>query len=564
MIGTIKWVVKKKEDDLMHISSAIVFNIEDTNKVEKISNLFCSISFPENSTIEEGNYEAFIHFQDGKDLFCCCPDGTVNRRLHERYCFGQGQFVVDDSKENQIKPIIHVSTINLLKEKPAFQGIPRYAAIMDSSIWNYYFNFEDYYKDDDYNKNHLAWVLSSIAHNTDLGIYDLSIAREYADLNGRLTCQSYLANVMGHGQSVSPFVFHSESKILIKQQELYKKEFNAGTKLRWRFLLIDDKVILKDENDSGCYLSQWGGEPSNKTKTEIIQDRLSSMGFSCCVSQKPSKIQLSDIEIVYTDCIDGALQLMKQYEFDIILLDYLLKDDYGFKLLSEVKELHKKNAFTYGDKKDNPSPDKIIIGPQKKLFVMFISAFTSAVKERLTMEGFSRDEEIWLIGEGACPTNTPELFKYRLLHLMKRRLEQTGISDLNKKEILKIVKYVFPLSPTRSIQDRVVSTKERAYNKYREVLGLHYDYSILKENDWGKSVLVDGFLEKQVDIGETLEHLLQMIHLIAFGTVRQWPEIWEEYQLFVRTINVTKNSDKKTLGKISQKVEEYIIHLKSK
>ena len=85
-------------------------------------------------------------------------------------------------------------------------------------------------------------------------------------------------------------------------------------------------------------------------------------------------------------------------EFDIILLDYLLKDDYGYSLLKAVEG---KNS-------------RIIKGPHDELFFMFISAFTTAVSERLTFEGYSRNMN-WHIGEGACPTNTPELFKYRLL-----------------------------------------------------------------------------------------------------------------------------------------------------
>ena len=63
-------------------------------------------------------------------------------------------------------------------------------------------------------------------------------------------------------------------------------------------------------------------------------------------------------------------------------------------------------------------------------------------------------------------------------------------------------------------------------------------------------------------MGAMLEHLLQLVHLTAFGTVRQWPEIWEEYQYFVRTF-VVKDENKKDLNNLTKDIEKYIIDLKS-
>jgi hypothetical protein len=60
-------------------------------------------------------------------------------------------------------------------------------------------------------------------------------------------------------------------------------------------------------------------------------------------------------------------------------------------------------------------------------------------------------------------------------------------------------------------------------------------------------------------MGAMLEHLLQLVHLTAFGTVRQWPEIWEEYKFFVRTLNV----DKESIREFSKHIEDYLIVLKS-
>jgi hypothetical protein len=224
--------------------------------------------------------------------------------------------------------------------------------------------------------------------------------------------------------------------------------------------------------------------------------------------------------------------------------------DYGYILLSYIK------------KACAASNNSIKIGPQNKLFFMFISAFTTAVEERLTREGLLRDEDWWLIGEGACPTNTPELFKYRLIHLMERRLDQTGIKDLSIKNILSEVKGIYQVEGEEKTA-KIESVRQKAYNKYHKILGFHYDYSVLRDQDKGCSVLVDSFLKKQVHLGAMLEHLLQLVHLTAFGTVRQWPEIWEEYKFFTRTVNDKEQGIKGLMKDITECIEKYIIDLKS-
>jgi CheY-like chemotaxis protein len=387
--------------------------------------------------------------------------------------------------------------------------------------------------------------------------YYLNIAQEYAHLKARMLREAFIQNIgdkRNHGAYISPFLFHSES-------ELEKIDTTEISEFKWRFLLVDDKIDGRVESG----ILSCSDSETKLTKATILKERINQMNIGSCdfILARDTNFELPDaqnsqIQIVCVERNNEALRLMQKYEFDIILLDYLLQDNYGYQLLTNVRDLYKKGQYTYGGDREKVEENNIIIGPQKKLFFMFISAFTTAVNERLTLEVLARDEDYWLIGEGACPTNTPELFKYRLLHLMERRLDQTGISDLTEKKILNTVKQVFPVK-TGSSEDWIKSVRERAYNNYHKVLGYHYDYSILRENDRGKSVLVDSFLKKQVHLGAMLEHLLQMIHLIAFGTVRQWPDIWEEYKFFTRTIN----SERDILPEISKSIEEYIIALKS-
>ena len=472
-----------------------------------------------------------------------------------------GDGIRDGSKGGaEFSPIIHLlqeDITDFLSDSYTKEhgDAPRFRYIIDSGIWNYLSTNQDDFKND----------IKDIVSNWEKGFYDLYIAREFAELNARLTKASYLyerpdsqgGGSSGHGAAVSPFLFHSET--LIKNQQ---KENTAIEEYRWRFLLLDDKIdknkteiIDNVEKKTGILSSN---DPKKElTKAEILKYRIEQIGkwkCECILANNLKTLPSSsehDIQIICVETIDKAIELMQDYEFDIILLDYLLQNNhYGYELLTKI------NGKEGG-------ASKVLCGPQGKNFFMFISAFTTAVNERLTLEGLSRDEDWWLIGEGACPTNTPELFRYRLIHLMERRLNQTGIRELSIENVLTKVLEIFKKDEQMDDKiSRIESVRERAYKAYHEILGFHYDYYNLREKDKGHSVLVDSFMKKQVHLGAMLEHLLQLVHLTAFGTVRQWPEIWEEYQFFTRTVN-DSHKYKNLMGNITESIEEHIIDLKS-
>ena len=75
------------------------------------------------------------------------------------------------------------------------------------------------------------------------------------------------------------------------------------------------------------------------------------------------------------------------------------------------------------------------------------------------------------------------------------------------------------------------------------------------------------FIHKSVQLGALLEHLAQLVHITAFGTVRQWPEMWEEFLYFKAQLKlqITPN-DKKLIDdfrKMCNDIEDYIQMLKS-
>ena len=68
-------------------------------------------------------------------------------------------------------------------------------------------------------------------------------------------------------------------------------------------------------------------------------------------------------------------------------------------------------------------------------------------------------------------------------------------------------------------------------------------------------------------MGGLLEHLAQLVHLTAFGTVRQWPDMWEEYLYVKAQLDALVAKENKELqnknSQLCNKIEEFIGKLKS-
>ena len=216
------------------------------------------------------------------------------------------------------------------------------------------------------------------------------------------------------------------------------------------------------------------------------------------------------------------------------------------------------------------------LGPRRKQFFIFISAYTTAVNERLLAQGLNRSERFWFIDTGACPTNTPQLFSYNLLQLMDKRLNDSGITRLSDDNILEFIIRIF--IPKKDSPDNK-SVRERARDNYHYLLSRHYHFHEMlddvdvpsdHDNNPGSlfnitgSVLVTNFMLNHINIGGLLEHLIQLVHLTAFGTIRQWAEMWEEY-IYIRAyfeksgLNANNHNDFKLA---CEYIEKYIYDLK--
>ncbi len=508
------------------------------------------------------------------DKQCRKMNVSVDREGHkplilisEDGLMGQSYFNNGNECHTKIRPIIHICEYDLLDKKESYQL--RYRNILDNSIWNYFCQMND--------TERLEEILCDIRENYKLGLYKLSVAHEYADFNYRLTRENFF-DASAHGSFVVPFPFHSEKamrdNIATKESKEKKQKI---LKYKWRILLIDDKIgkdIDGKELPDGT-LTNYDDTQSDQTKHEIVLKRIQEL-FE----------YKADIHITAVHNIEGAKKQLKTNIYDIVLLDYLLgkhenqigkreEREYSYNLLKDINE-DKRNEqdALKGEKKYE---NIIQYGPHKILYFMFISAFETAVNERLRAEGLQKNEPYWYIADGACPINTPYLFKNNLLHLMHMRLHDSGIEGLCIEEIINSLNIIFSSAP---------NVRQNASENFEKILTLLYHYKSLLQDvvepntddikGMKGSALVTSFIQKHPHLGALLEHISQLVYLTAFGTIRQWPEMWNEYH-FIRSIlymeieDIANNSKEQVdeiikrqneMKDVIQKIEKHILNLK--
>ena len=146
---------------------------------------------------------------------------------------------------------------------------------------------------------------------------------------------------------------------------------------------------------------------------------------------------------------------------------------------------------------------------------------------------------------------------------MEKRIEDMGIKKLSLPDY-KVEEEKFEQCHIKAnIIDRIFGDKDKvrknANEYFDKVLSLLYHYKNLLRDTHNpgnifeskESVLATDFIDKNPDLGGFLEHLTQLVYLTAFGTVRQWPEMWEEYQFI------------KPMVGVQESIEKYILKLKN-
>lgn len=618
--------------------------------------------------LKDCNFSFYLVFHGAEDL----------------YNSGNYHFRQELLTEKEKLPCIHLSLYDVFNHEEKLLSTKRYHKIIDSSIWNYYVPLDNEKKNEkgetewEYSDNYELFVkaLEEIARNTHEGLYNLSIAHEYADLHARLVEQSHLT---GSHDAISPFLFHSENEMRKKideykntQKDADDNENRKGTnqtiwQYRWRILLLDDKSIKPLTNiekkephinkaeiiinnlsqvlkfnknkilvrkfDFDLLRENLKEHPvisNEKNKDSIIDsDGKKKDKIKIKVNDKEeiveieAKVELGkvkngkfepvadipdDVQIVI-DCvekIEEAKYCLQTYKYEIVLLDYLLKDEYGYELLGKLQKWNQDKGKREKEDESDEKLDNIYKpGPNKRFFFMFISAFTTAVHERMLEQGFGRRERhLWIIGDGACPTNTPYLFSYQLMQLMCHR-----INDLRKGNeggyltLIELLNEIFVGKENKGPED----IRQKAHDNFNKLLFMRNKYRQL-ENDLSvndeknansgnqifnmKSSLLVQSVYKYVNhfSGAFFEHLQHLVYLVAYGTIRQWQDMWEEYVFinkelcnfddlinksvkngvkernYIRRIKRSKwndnNKDKGEGQVVSDAIRDYIINLK--
>lgn len=512
-------------------------------------------------------------------------------------------FVNPQENNKKIVPIIHLSNITLIPTKEGEQEKiekrrnqvkwSRHISRIDSSIWHYYYSLEEHFNNP--KTKTLETIVYEISRNLS-GInttdedeerprgnrYELSVAKEYEEFYSRISNSSYICNTDGgHSANVSPFLFHSEQFMRVQVYKNNKEQLSHN--LNWRILLVDDHATTPMSNSSHANLS----------KLDIIKEDLERIGFTADDSRVTQDNHFIEFECVTS--VQKAVDLIKkdkqdkENKYDIILLDYKLaeqsgKQEYGYELL---RVIHKDQE----SKNPQLSP-----GPNDTYYFMFISAYTTAVQERLQMEGFYVSKDYWFIGRGACPTNTPYLFLYSLKRMMDIRYDKLTkhskqlLKDLNKQ---KKTKSGGDIEKEKGKYATMTMFLTKLYEKDNErnncVLGfnaflnlrrvydtikhdVNHDKNLNEEERRMKSspLIMSLFKDEEFCSNSFWEHLQNLVYLTAFGTIRQWPEMWEDYTFIKTKLEKAEgviwkdplNDEQQKITRPSILIRNYILSLK--
>lgn len=390
----------------------------------------------------------------------------------------------------------------------------------------------------------------------------------------------------------------SNSKNVLFSIEYAKKVSEAQNKIRNKKydLILLDYLLEEDENNL-----KYGYELLEEIykEVELIKLLNNILGVLLKESFSPYACEIISKLIVHSDrsikllCKEPYSTIVKSLftdsqskAFSDLYSLYILPQIYGAsinqtqneweiiyeKILSDklIGNYIKKGEITKAIERliEKLSNDCYKIGPRKRLFFMFISAYSYAVHERLLAEGLNPSEKYWFISTGACPTNTPQLFLYNLLKLMEKRLDDSNLERLSIDGIVDDLNQIFGKDGKERTNASEQYYKIQSYQYYFRNLLKDYDITVGNKNLFttNQSVLITYFLNENINMGGLLEHLAQLVHLTGFGTIRQWPEMWEEYLYVKVQLESLIDGDEKQKEKLEHlchHIENYIKKLKS-
>lgn len=434
---------------------------------------------------------------------------------------------------------------------------PRFR-FFDSSIWHRYVPMVSI----DTFPDRLTRTVRSMAEYYEKGLYDTIVAQEYLEFQCRKLQQSYIKNQPGgHAKLVTPFRFHSESKM----EELAdaRLKFDLGP-YTWGYLIVDDYETKK--------LRCGKQEQETISKNEWIKSLINRReGIEQAVMQEVSAHNAPNPNSPPSEgYITFGINRLRACRPDIIILDYFLgasgkpDEQYGHKFIARLRT-----------KKQREDIEKItehnMVG--SKLWIFPISGFADAFKSHLRILGENIGSRSLEIADGADPINSPELFRYLFYSFLHYQQQQVGL-DLG--ELVDEID-----AEIKSKKDGISSLKPALAKQFYRFTVLNTRLNLLQEaalssTESKKSSVFAGSYLNLVDqykiMGNLCLHLQSLASLIAFGSLQDWPRMWEEYRLIQNLIaNLKYDQDNKRKHlqeqvakgqKILEKMNQYIRSIK--
>jgi len=471
-----------------------------------------------------------------------------------------GYFFQDTS--NNFVPVIIIGNEDLIIGGKDYD---RRQMFLDSSIWIYYVGEGN--KGNKREKD-IEKAVKYIKKNYENKLYNINVAKEFVEFNGRIVRESKLQIKGAHADDVSPFVFHSERNM----KDLADQELEKITKLnlKWRFLLIDDFAN-----------TSLSGDGIIKNKTEYIKVILAKDGL---IKQENKEQENNDcnkndnsgegicIEIA-TD-INSAINKISKKTYDIILLDYLLgeknrKREYGDKFIENIKEGIEK-AQSIETEQNTQSEEKEIpefvnkIGPLNRFWIFPISSFSTAMIDKIRERGIGHLDKHWYIPRGADPLNTPQLFRYNLYRFMNMQIEE--LLNYNNIEFAGSKDYLI------HIIEKLYKDYKKKNNKnadkfavkiYPELILIHSKLQELSKDEEHDSLFAKSVIKKYYNPKQEKkwQHVLHLFYLLSSHGYLKSPEMWKELNSIKQTAD---NTEKLKKQKWYKNVNNYIAELYNK
>ncbi len=352
---------------------------------------------------------------------------------------------------------------------------------------------------------------------------------------------SFIANVdhgksVGHAGFITPYPFFEESVFYenFKNTALFK---NEGPQLKWRVLLIDDKP------ERLIHLQELFTSAAFGSKFDILDKEDQA-------HNKPALFikQVRDIEEVG--------EAVKNTHYDLILLDYLLdvKDkgrEFGTSLFPDKNATKVERGFTF-DKES-------FTGPDKKLWIILTSCYSSAFMDGLRERGVSFQDSKWMINRGADPVNTPNAFLYSLCQFLELQLN-TYFGTTNRLEEI-WMKALENLGKEFS--------RGWANATLSAILNYTSKFEVLKEisEGEGKSLFAASYFQSKYYKDMTREHenglygyLTHLLFLLTAGDGSLWGEMKTDLDVIKRKVPISMSIHVKEGYDI---IEKRIVSLKN-